>query len=112
VLEAFPDLLLNLAHVGRGDYLEEIAELCHRFPNFYTDLSHRLNEVEDPASPMTSESMAALIRKCGADKVLFGTNYPAVSPVQFARVLRGLPLTGAEIEAVANGNAKRMLRLD
>ena len=110
-LEAFPNMYLNLAHVGRGDYLDGIADLCHRFPNFYTDLSHRLNEVEDPAAPMTAESMAALIRQCGPEKVLFGTNYPAVSPVQFARVLRSLPLTDTELELVASGNAKRMLHL-
>jgi len=111
VLKVFPNLRLNLAHVGRGDYLDEIADLCHRFPNFCTDLSHRLQEIEDPDHAMTAERMASIIRQCGTDKVMFGTNYPAVDPIQFAQVLRSLPLSDIEFEAVAARNAKHLLRL-
>ena len=109
-LVEFPDLIVNAVHLG-GGYEDEIADLCHRFPNFYTDISSRLHQTADPDSGITAEWLIAVIRDCGPEHVLFGTNYPGGDPVQYARLMRDLPLTDAEKELVANGNARRLLRL-
>jgi predicted TIM-barrel fold metal-dependent hydrolase len=55
--------------------------------------------------------MVEFIRKCGAEHILFGTNYPLNDPIQYAAVLRRLPLTDREKELIAHGNAKRLLKL-
>jgi predicted TIM-barrel fold metal-dependent hydrolase len=107
-LAEFPNLVVNVAHLG-GGHEDDVLELCHRFPNFYTDISSRLGELDDPDSEMTPEWLVAFIRDCGPEHVLFGTNYPGPDPVQYARLLRELPLTDAEKELVANGNAKRLI---
>ncbi len=108
-LAEFPNLTVVAAHLGQG-YEDDILDLCSRFPNFYADLSMRLHNLEDHG--MTTEDMAQFIRKCGAEHILFGTNYPICDPVQFSDVLASLPLTSGEYELVASGNAKRILGLN
>ena len=109
-LRRFPDLVVNCVHLGHG-FEGEVADLCQRFPNAYTDVSSRLHTVEDPQSGITREWIADFIRRCGAGHVMFGTNYPGGDPVQYARLLRELPLTDAEKELVASGNVKRFAKL-
>lgn len=108
VMDDFPDLKINIAHLGRG-YEDDVIELCRRSPNFYADLSGRLAEIEDPDEGLTAESLVEFIRQCGADHIMFGTNYPMGDLEQYARVMRSLPLTDEEKELVANGNAKTLL---
>ncbi len=108
VLDDFPDLKINIAHLGRG-YEEDVIELCGRSPNFYADLSGRLDEVDDPDEALTADSLAAFIRECGPEHIMFGTNFPMGDLELYARVMRSLPLNEDERELVANGNAKRLL---
>ncbi len=107
-LAEFPGLVVNVAHLGSG-YEEDVLDLCHRFPNFYTDISSRLGALDDPDSGMTPEWLVGFIRDCGAEHVLFGTNYPGPDPAQYARLLRELPLSDHEKELVASGNARRFM---
>ena len=107
VLAEFPDLRVNLGHLGMGCE-EEIVELCKRFPNVYADLSLRLHRL-DQAGEFSTRELAEFIRRCGPEHIAFGTNYPLADPVLYARVLRQLPLTGEETEMVASGNTKRFL---
>ena len=109
-LVEFPNLTVNAVHLG-GGYEDEIVDLCHRFPNFNVDISSRIHQIDDPHSGVTAEWLITIIRDCGPEHVLFGTNYPGGDPVQYARLMRDLPLTDAEKELVANGNARRLLRL-
>ena len=109
-MSAFPRLSMDIAHLAHGRD-EDLIALCHKYPNFYGDLSSRLHEIDDPEEALTLESLAALIRKCGPEHILFGTNYPLNDPLLYARVMRELPLTDSEKELVANGNAKQLLKL-
>ena len=109
-LAEFPDLIVQTVHMGNG-YEEDVIDLCHRFPNFHTDLSSRLAAINDPQSELTAEYFADFIRRCGAEHVLYGTNFPGGDPVEYAKLMRELPITDAEKELVANGNAKRLLKL-
>ena len=109
-LTQFPELIVNIAHLGHG-YEADVIDLCHRFPNFHADLSSRLHELDDPNEHLTDESLVAFIRECGAEHILFGTNYPLNDPAQYASIMRRLPLTDGEKELVAHGNAKRLLKL-
>jgi len=110
-LKQFPDLVVNCVHLGHG-FEDEVAELCQQFPNAYTDVSSRLHTVDDPASGITRQWVANFIRRCGAEHVMFGTNYPGTDPVQYVKILRELPLNEHELELVAAGNVKRFAKLD
>ena len=109
-MEDFPDLTVNVAHLGRG-FEEDTIELCHRFPNFFADLSGRLAEIEDPNTGLSAQELADFVRQCGPEHIMFGTNFPMSDPEQYARVMRSLPLSDDEKEMVANGNAKKVLGL-
>jgi predicted TIM-barrel fold metal-dependent hydrolase len=103
VLRAYPTVTVQLAHLGQGGE-DDVAELTARYPNVVTDTSLRLG-VEAP------DRTAELIRRIGADRVLFGTNYPLVDQGAYAASLRALPLTDDELELVGRANAARVLGL-
>jgi predicted TIM-barrel fold metal-dependent hydrolase len=101
VLRAYPTVTVQLAHLGQGAE-DDLATLTARYPNVVTDTSLRLG-IEPPAQT------AELIRRIGADRVLFGTNYPLVDQGAYAAALRALPLTDDELELVGRANAARLL---
>jgi predicted TIM-barrel fold metal-dependent hydrolase len=100
VLRSYPTVTVQLAHLGRGAE-DAVAELTHRYPNVVTDLSLRLDEPPD--------LIAGHIRRIGADRVLFGTNYPLVDQGEYAAALRALPLPEDDLELVGRANAAKLL---
>jgi predicted TIM-barrel fold metal-dependent hydrolase len=109
-LEAFPNLTVVMAHMGHGCE-DEVIDLCHRFPNFYADLSMRLHNLNQPGE-MTTAEMLELIRACGPEHVIHGSNFPICDPEQFARVVREMGLSRDEYALIAGENAKRILQLN
>ncbi len=109
-LEAFPNLTVVMAHMAHGCE-DEVIDLCKRFPNFYADLSMRLHNLNQPGE-LTTDGMVELIRACGAEHVIHGSNFPICDPVQFAEVVRALGLKKEEFELIASGNARRVLNLN
>jgi predicted TIM-barrel fold metal-dependent hydrolase len=101
VLRAYPSVTVQLAHLGQGAE-DDVATLTARYPNVVTDTSLRLG-IEAPTHT------AEMIRRIGADRVLFGTNYPLVDQGDYAAALRALPLTDDELELVGRANAARLL---
>lgn len=103
VLLEFPELVVVGGHVG-FPWIDEVTTLLHKFPNFYVDTSayvlHRL-----PAD------LIHLIKNEGKSRILFGTNWPMLSP---DRCLKGLGAMGLD-EATSNlflrENAKRVYKL-
>ena len=110
IMTQFPQMRMNIAHLAHG-HDDELVRLCQKHENFSADVSSRLHEIDDPEGHLTLESLADLIRRCGAEHILFGTNYPLNDPILYARVMREIPISDREKELVANGNAKRILKL-
>ncbi|HLF76787.1 MAG TPA: amidohydrolase family protein [Dehalococcoidia bacterium] len=108
-LEAFSNLTLIVAHMANGCE-DQVIDLCRRFPNFYADLSMRLHNLNQPGE-MTTDEMVQLIRECGAEHIIHGSNFPICDPRQFADAVRSLGLKPEEFELIASGNAKRVLNL-
>ena len=52
-----------------------------------------------------------IVKKHGADKILFGSDSPWSRADEELKIFRGLPLTAEEQELILSGNAKRMLKL-
>ena len=107
VLREFPGLKLILAHLGHG-YEEDIVQLAATFDSVHSDTSLRLSRLGRPGF-LTRDGLVDLIRRIGVDRVLFGTNYPFVSPERYRETLLALPLAADELELIAGGNLERIL---
>jgi predicted TIM-barrel fold metal-dependent hydrolase len=107
VLEAFPDVVIQLAHLGLGAE-DDVARLTARHPNLYADLSSRMHLFGQPGQ-WSHEEAAAWVRRIGVGHVLFGTNYPLNDPAQYLQAMQRLPLTPGEKDAILGGNAERIL---
>ncbi len=109
VLAAHPTLRLILAHLGRGAD-EDLVELFAAHPGVVGDTSLRLGSPHD-TEPWDGAPLRRLIRRLGPERVLFGTNYPIVDPVQYRQRFDELGLSLAERDLVGAENARRVLRL-
>ena len=90
-------------HVG-FPFLDELVTMTVKFPNFHVDTSayaaHRL-------PPAFVDWMKGL----GRERVMFGTNWPMLSPAQCLARLDELGLTPELREAYLSGNARRVFGL-
>jgi predicted TIM-barrel fold metal-dependent hydrolase len=109
VLAAHPALRLILAHLGRGAD-EELVELFAAHPGVVADTSLRLGSPHD-AEPWSPGPIRDLIRRLGPERVLYGTNYPIVDPVEYRERFEELGLSAAERELVGAANARQFLRI-
>ncbi len=102
VHEEFPNLTLVLAHLG-GYRMREDARTHLLGRGVYLDMSY--------CPDLNDQELAEIIRTHGANRVLFGTDFPWSHPAKDLERLCRLDLTQAEIEAVAWRNAARLLGL-
>ena len=109
VLDKFKKLNVAIAHIGHG-YEQEAAELAAKYPNVSFDLSACISGTEAPES-MGDDEAVALIRKIGARRIMFGSDYPWYDPIRDAQRVMALPLTNEEKRLILGENAKRILKL-
>ena len=69
VIKEFSGLKVIGAHLGGWSLWKEAADTLAEYPDFYVDCSSSL-------AFMPPEQAAAIIRDYGAERVLFGTDYP------------------------------------
>ncbi len=91
----FPELTFVLAHAGMG-WWEEAAEIAWHHPNVYVDIAYwQAKYLRSPER--FCQEMRALISTAGKQRVLFGTDWPAMRTVRrvkhdtWVQVLRDLP---------------------
>lgn len=104
VLLDFPELVVVGGHVG-FPWVDEVVSLAAKYPNFHVDTSAYVVRRLPP-------SFVAWMRDRGRERVLFGTNWPMLSPT---RCLAGLDELGLDAETRAlflAGNARRVFRLE
>lgn len=103
VLLDFPELKIVGGHVG-FPWIDELISLTIKFPNFFVDTSayavHRL-----------PTSFVSYMKELGSDRVMFGTNWPMLSPLQCLRQLDKLELTQQQEDAFLFENARRVFNL-
>ena len=117
----YPDLKIIAAHCGFPWYME-LASVLGRRPNVYVDVS-ALGVA--PLPDLMRQQIIFPFLNLGIDRILFGTDFPAVRPSLYApyvrklrpnllvRRLMGLPrLTEADTNKIMGGNAARLLKLD
>jgi hypothetical protein len=110
VLRDHPDLRVVLAHLG-GARWRQAADLAAAFPNVSFDLCEIVAWVGAPGAP-TRDELAMMIREIGADRVLFGTDYPWYDVEATIHQVMDLPyLSAEEKDGILGANAIRILGL-
>lgn len=102
VLRAFPHLKLIGAHLGGWSVWDEAARTLPDFPNFMVDSS-------SCSRWLKPGRMKEIIRAYGADRVLFGTDYPMCRQEEEIEALLKLDLTDGEYRRIFRENAAGML---
>ena len=106
VLEQFPNLTVIGAHFGGWSIWEEATEKMAKYQNLYVDCSSSLPFMEHP------EISVKLIRTYGANRVLYGTDFPMWSPVEEIDHFLALDLTEEERRLIFSENAKKLFGLN
>lgn len=100
VLLDFPELVVVAGHVG-FPWIDELVSLTIKFPNFHVDTSayalHRL-----------PESFVQYLKGIGSRRVMFGTNWPMLTPAQCLEKIDELKLSAEARDAFLFGNAMRV----
>lgn len=104
VLEIFPEHKFVAAHMG-GYSMWNGEVSCLVGKNVWFDTSSTL-------CGLAPSELTKLIKEHGADKVLFGTDYPAVSLKSEAERIENLALTEEEKEKIFHLNAEKLLDIE
>jgi predicted TIM-barrel fold metal-dependent hydrolase len=106
IARQFPDLRLMACHFGGYKILDDAEEMLEG--------ADVVLETSWPPSLATlqPDRVRRLIRNHGAERVVFGSDWPMTSPADEIRAVQGLGLTDAELEWVLGGTIARVLRLD
>ncbi len=99
----FPELVVVGGHTG-FPWIDEVATLMHKFPNFYVDTSayvlHRL-----------PPGLVQLMKNEGKTRVLFGSNWPMLTPARCLKGLDALNLDEETADLFLRENARRVFNL-
>jgi predicted TIM-barrel fold metal-dependent hydrolase len=110
VMEGHPRLHLLLAHLG-GSSWHQIREFAAAFPSVSFDLCEIIAWTGAPGAP-TADELGRLIRDIGADRVLFGTDFPWYELDRTVDQLMELPhLSDEERRGILGENAIARLGL-
>ena len=101
VLKRFPDLKLIGAHLGGWSVWEEALRLLADFPNYLVDTSSSFYW-------LNPEQAVSAIRAYGAERVMFGTDYPMWPVEPELEYLRRLDLDPDELEDICWRSCERV----
>ena len=101
----FPELKIVMSHWGGGlPFYELMPEVGDDLRNVYYDSAASTYLYRFDIFPVAA-------RIVGADRILWGTDYPLLSQAKMLQRVRESGLEADELEAVLGGNAARLLRL-
>lgn len=104
ILDSFPKLTMVAAHLGGWSIYEEAVPFM-RDRSCYMDISSVMPFV----SP---EKALSYIKLYGAERLMFGSDYPMWSPVSELEAFMKLPLSDEERESILFRNACRVFDID
>lgn len=101
VLEIFDNLTVIGAHLGGWSIWDKAVKELKNYKNFYVDCSSSLYAIN-------SKTATSIIREYGAERVLFGTDYPMWDPREEMERFNSLELTEVERELILYKNAAKL----
>ena len=104
VLDKNPSLLAIGAHLGGYTAWEDALQYLVGRENLYFDTSSSLAFIE-------KDLAVQIIRSHGADKILFGVDYPMWDHAEELERFLSLPLDESERQRILGGNARRLFQL-
>ena len=105
VLRDFPGMKTVLAHLGGMKMYGEVRDLlAGKFPDLYVDTSMSRGIV-------TKELMTEIIKRQGADKVLFGSDFPWHESLYELELVESLDISRSEKDLIEGENARALLGL-
>jgi len=115
IIEKYPKLQIVLAHMADGN-IARVLEISKKYDNVYFDTSivitgyPEIIRVNEP-SWLDDNEVVAVINEIGADKVIFGSDFPWGSPIPDIKRIMNLKLTDEQKRLVFSENAKRIFKL-
>jgi hypothetical protein len=100
----FPELTIIMAHPSFPWQDEQLAMLIHK-PNVYMDLSGWSPKYFSPLLVQYAKTIAQ-------DKVMFGSDYPVISPERWMKDFDELGFDETVRQKILIENAKRVLKLE
>ncbi|MEO7022122.1 MAG: amidohydrolase family protein [Ktedonobacteraceae bacterium] len=114
--DRYPDLQFIIGHLGEG--------LPFMMPRFEFTLPQQITKLERPIGAYLRENLhytfsgfnfrapfLDLFFEVGVNRILFSADYPFTSMTQARAFLDQLPVSPADREQIAHGNAERLLKL-
>lgn len=106
IAKQFPDLRLMACHFGGYKILDDAEEMLSG--------ADVVLETSWPPSLKTlqPDRVRRLIRNHGAERIVFGSDWPMTSPAEEIAAIEALGLTDVETKAVLGGTLARLLDID
>src|SRR5438445_1633951 len=106
-------LRLILCHFGNQCF-EDVAELIYKHPNVYADISGLFTGgayAEKYAEWLAKKISEAVYFAAGAEKIIFGTDYPITKHSETLALVKGLEVDEPDKEKILHLNAERVFGL-
>ena len=108
------ELTVVLCHFG-NPWFDDVAELIYKHPNVYADISGLITPshayADKFAGWLAKKISEAIYYAGGAEKVIFGTDYPVTTHTEALALVSRLEIEEADKEKILGGNAERVFRL-
>ena len=100
ILKKYPDIIFIAGHSFRCEW-EEAARLCNTYKNLYLELTG----VMDKIGPLEY-----LLKKCGSEKILFGTDLPWFDTLHGIGYILSTEMSDTDRENIFYKNGVRILQ--
>lgn len=104
MIAAHPNVTFVAAHPGEKDFYEKHLERMKKYSNLYLDLSG--------TGLFRYGMLTHGVRSVGAERFLFGTDYPICNPRMYVQAVLQEKLSDAELELIFHKNAERILGME
>jgi predicted TIM-barrel fold metal-dependent hydrolase len=107
------DLVIILCHFG-NPWFEDVAELIYKHPNVYADISGLTTGgayAEKYAEWLAKKISEAVYFAAGAEKIIFGTDYPITKHSETLALVKRLEVDEGDKEKILHLNAERVFGL-
>ena len=109
VLDAFPDLILVMAHLGIG-YWEETRNLAKKYDTLIFDTSRAICSGK-ALGALKDRKAIELIRDIGVERVMWASDYPWGNPARDSQKLASMDFSNEEKIMLLAENAKNILTI-